>query len=145
MHAGFSPAPLLDEADVILVVESDVPWYPDVKRPSEDCKVIHWGIDPLYSRYPMRSFPRDLAIRADPATAIRMLDEALSPRREEHENENCRKVCTHQRPPQSAAGRNGKRDGKPRDRSPLDPVRVSHCINEISDEKTVIVNDTTSC
>jgi acetolactate synthase I/II/III large subunit len=32
MHVGFSPDPFLDKADVILVVDSDVPWYPIVSN-----------------------------------------------------------------------------------------------------------------
>ena len=141
MYAGVSPAPLLEKADVILVVESDVPWYPNVKRPSDDCKVIHLGIDPLYSRYPMRSFPRALAIRADPATAIRMLDEVLSSHcagmRKKIAERFARIEALHNA--QRAAWR--KEAENARDSSPLDPVWVSRCINEAKDEETVIVNE----
>ena len=43
-----------------------------------DAKVIHLGLDPFYSNYPIRSFPCDLAIRADSVAAIPMLTEALA-------------------------------------------------------------------
>ena len=32
LHHGFDPHPLLDDADLILVIEADVPWMPSVKR-----------------------------------------------------------------------------------------------------------------
>ena len=34
MHAGFDSGPFLADADLILVVESDVPWMPSVKAPT---------------------------------------------------------------------------------------------------------------
>ena len=141
MHAGFSPAPFLDEADLLLVVESDVPWYPNVKRPSEECKVIHAGVDPLYARYPMRSFPRDLAIRADPAVAIRLLDEALGGHRKKMKEEIARRFARVKafHDAQRAAWK--KEAEKAKESSPLDPVWVSHCINEIKDAETALVNE----
>ncbi|MDR3556448.1 MAG: thiamine pyrophosphate-requiring protein [Syntrophobacteraceae bacterium] len=141
MHAGFSPAPLLDEADLILVVESDVPWYPSVKHPREECKVIQLGVDPLYSRYPIRSFPRDLAIRSDPATALGMLHEALSKDFGNMEHQIAERFARIEalHHGQRAAWR--KELEKARHSCPLDPAWVSHCIDAIRDEKTVLVNE----
>ncbi len=141
MHAGFSPSHLMGKADVILVVESDVPWYPHVSQPSGECKVIQLGVDPLYSRYPIRSFPRDLAIRADPATALRMLEEALSGHRggmKEKIAERFSCVKTLHDAQRAAWRKEAQNAGES---SPIDPVWVSHCINEIRDEETVILNE----
>ena len=62
MNLGFDPARLLEKADAILVIESDVPWIPSQVAPAPDCKVIQCGLDPLYTRYPIRGFPCDVAI-----------------------------------------------------------------------------------
>src|SRR5436190_6782187 len=62
LHAGFDATPHLEEADIILVVESDVPWTPALKRPRSEARIIHVGVDPLFSRYPIRGFPTDLAL-----------------------------------------------------------------------------------
>jgi acetolactate synthase I/II/III large subunit len=70
MHIGFNPAPFLESADTILVIESDVPWYPGMKTVSSDCRVIQMGVDPLYADYPIRSFPCDVAIRGDSGVSI---------------------------------------------------------------------------
>ncbi|MDR3568675.1 MAG: thiamine pyrophosphate-requiring protein [Syntrophobacteraceae bacterium] len=141
MHAGFSPAPLLEDADLILVVESDVPWYPKVKGPAEDCKVIHVGIDPIYSRYPMRSFPCDLALRADPATALRLLGEALCDRRENGKEKIAERFARVKALHDANRAASRKEMEKARESSPLDPAWVSHCIQEINDEETVFVNE----
>src|SRR5882757_4700791 len=39
--------PVLAEADVILVVDSDVPWIPTVSKPAADARIFHIDIDPL--------------------------------------------------------------------------------------------------
>ena len=66
MNLGFNPARLVPKADAILVIESDVPWIPSQVAVNEDCKVIQCGLDPLFSRYPIRGFPADVAISGLP-------------------------------------------------------------------------------
>jgi Thiamine pyrophosphate-requiring enzymes [acetolactate synthase, pyruvate dehydrogenase (cytochrome), glyoxylate carboligase, phosphonopyruvate decarboxylase] len=62
MNLGFNPARMVQKADAILVIESDVPWIPSQVAPPENCKVIQCGLDPLFTRYPIRGFPCDVAI-----------------------------------------------------------------------------------
>jgi acetolactate synthase I/II/III large subunit len=80
MHFGTDPGPLLAQADLVIVIEADVPWIPNLQQPPAGCRVAHIGEDPAFLRYPMRSFPCDLAITANAATAIAMLDAALAKR-----------------------------------------------------------------
>ena len=58
------PGPLLNEADLVIVIESDVPWLPSKESPPAGARVVQIGEDPLYARYPMRGFPSDLTITA---------------------------------------------------------------------------------
>src|SRR5262249_48668114 len=46
MNLGFDPARLVQDADAILVLESDVPWIPSRTAPRPDCQVIQSGLDP---------------------------------------------------------------------------------------------------
>jgi acetolactate synthase I/II/III large subunit len=80
MHAGFDSGPLVGEADLIIVIESDAPWYPNMQTPPSGCRVAHIGEDPAFVRYPMRSFPSDLSITASPTTALEALDAAVAKR-----------------------------------------------------------------
>lgn len=74
MHAGFDPATLVPKADLILAIESDVPWTPSLVKPAPEARIVHVGEDPAWQRYPMRSFPSDLSITADAtATLTRLL------------------------------------------------------------------------
>ncbi|WP_226582448.1 thiamine pyrophosphate-requiring protein [Acuticoccus sediminis] len=79
-HGGFEIAPWLAAADVVLVMECDVPWIPAHNHPAEDLTVIQVGIDPLQARYPMRGFHSDLTIRSAPRLFIEaMLAELGAP------------------------------------------------------------------
>ena len=78
MHAGFDSGPLVGEADLIIVIESDAPWYPGAQQPAAGCRVAHIGEDPAFVRYPMRTFPSDLSIAASSANVLIALDAALA-------------------------------------------------------------------
>lgn len=80
MHLGYAPKPLLEEADLVLVLECDVPWLPALEGPPPGCRVVHIAEDPAFSRYPTRGFPVDLAIRADAGVALGELAAALARR-----------------------------------------------------------------
>jgi acetolactate synthase-1/2/3 large subunit len=62
MQVGADPEPWLSKADVVLVINSLAPWYPDQTGPSTDATVIQLGPDPLFSRTPIRNFPADITL-----------------------------------------------------------------------------------
>jgi len=78
MNQGYQPRPLLSEADLVIVLDTDVPWYPSQESPPPSCRVVHIGDDPAFARYPMRSFPCDLSITADTVAALNALEAALA-------------------------------------------------------------------
>jgi acetolactate synthase-1/2/3 large subunit len=80
MHFGFEPGALLTDASLVVALESDVPWIPSLNQPSAGCRVAHVGEDPFYTRYPMRSFPSDLAVQAGSIHALEALIEAVDSR-----------------------------------------------------------------
>src|SRR5262245_24938039 len=73
MHCGWDPHALLKEADVVLVVDCDVPWIPKEGGPKAGAKVIHIGTDPLFARYPLRGFRTDLALTGAVAPTLQAL------------------------------------------------------------------------
>ncbi len=77
MHLGSNPEAYFDIADVIVVVEADVPWVPKHKAPCPDCKIIHIGADPLFEKYPLRGFACDLAITEVAGATLPALKDAL--------------------------------------------------------------------
>jgi acetolactate synthase-1/2/3 large subunit len=80
MHFGFEPGALLTDADLVLVLESDVPWIPHLQHPPAGCRIAHIGEEPFFVRFPMRSFPSDLNVQAGAAGALETLIRAVEPR-----------------------------------------------------------------
>ena len=74
MHCGWDPHALLKEADVVLVVDCDVPWIPKEGQPKPDAKVIHIGPDPLFAALSAARLPHRHRAhrrgRADAAGAV---------------------------------------------------------------------------
>jgi len=75
MHCGWDPHAALKEADLVLVVDCDVPWIPKEGQPRAEAKVVHVGPDPLFSRYPLRGFRTDLALTGLAAPTLHALRE----------------------------------------------------------------------
>ena len=80
MHFGFEPGALLADADLVIVLEFDVPWIPHLQHPPAGCRIAHIGEDPFFVRYPMRSFPSDLAVQSGVTHALEALATAVEQR-----------------------------------------------------------------
>jgi acetolactate synthase-1/2/3 large subunit len=77
MNLGHAGVELLGKADVIVVADCEVPWYPRYFAPRDDAQIVHLGVDPLWTRYPIRSFPAQIAVPGSSRAALAMLDAAL--------------------------------------------------------------------
>ena len=80
MHFGYEPGALLTDADLVIALESDVPWIPHLQHPASGCRIAHVAEDPFFVRYPMRSFPSDLAMQAGVTNSLVALNEAVEKR-----------------------------------------------------------------
>jgi acetolactate synthase-1/2/3 large subunit len=69
--------PVLAQADVVLIVDSDVPWIPMVNRPAADARIIHIDVDPLKEQMPLWCVGAQQSYRADAATVLKQVNEAL--------------------------------------------------------------------
>jgi acetolactate synthase-1/2/3 large subunit len=125
-HLGYDPEALVGDADAVLVIECDVPWIPSRKGPPREARVVHLGVDPLFSRYPIRGFATDVAVTAAPATALPALAEAMAPLVSGSVIEARRRRIAERREAQQAGWR------KLRDTSatmrPIHPAWISACL-----------------
>jgi len=78
--AGFDPAPLMESADLGLLLDSDVPFVPQYAKRADAIKWIQIDIDPLKADFPMWGFPTDLRIQGDCATILQQVCEAIEAR-----------------------------------------------------------------
>jgi acetolactate synthase-1/2/3 large subunit len=143
LHLGYNQAgattPSLAEADALLIVEADVPWYPALAAPAPGAPVIHLGIDPFFSRYPMRSYPCDVPIPATPAAALPLLAEALRRRadRAAVARRRARVAALHQER-QAAWERTALEQAA---RPTIGFAWAARCLREALDETTIVVNE----
>lgn len=77
---GDRAAAALRGADVVLVVDSDVPWVPLRVAPPEAARVVQIDADPVKASVPGWDFPADVCVQADPLLGLRQLAEALETR-----------------------------------------------------------------
>lgn len=73
LHQGFLPGPFVETADLILVVDSDVPYIPTQVTPRPDATIVQIDLDPVKDRIPLWSFPLTQAIRADSSRALELI------------------------------------------------------------------------
>ena len=141
LHLGFAPNLYLTEADVVLVIDTDVPWLPTVVSPKETACIIQLGHEPLYSRYPIRGHAADIALVAQPTATLRLLTEEMQPYQEQatqkiaNRFETVRAEHKKQREAWGAEAEAVKAD------KPIDPTWLSACINQILDAETILINE----
>jgi acetolactate synthase-1/2/3 large subunit len=138
MHCGWDPHVLLKEADVVLVVDCDVPWIPKEGAPRPEAKVIHLGADPLFARYPLRGFRTDLALTGAVAPTLEALwraaqKEAPSLKAIESRRKNITEL--------SDAIRKKARGGVEPMPNVITGKWLSACVNKLLDERTILVNE----
>jgi acetolactate synthase-1/2/3 large subunit len=134
MHFGHEPAQLLGDADLVIVIEADVPWIPSEQQPPTGCRVAHVGEDPAFTRYPMRSFPADLSIKAGAATTLAALDAAFAARLLRHEG---RVAARRQRLAAEAAARRAGLAGQTKNPGErISPQYLSRVIGEVLSDAT---------
>ncbi|HSG76674.1 MAG TPA: thiamine pyrophosphate-requiring protein [Burkholderiales bacterium] len=134
MHLGWDPHAALKDADLVLVVDCDVPWLPRQGSPRDEATIVHIGPDPLFARYPMRGFRTDIALTGRVAPVLEQL---------------CARIATHAPSAraigarrealaaQSAALRARGRAGG----APLSSQAVSAAINAALPEDALLVNE----
>ncbi len=140
LFAGGDPAPHFAQADAIVVVEADAPWFPDLKAPRPETPVIQVGEDPLFVRYPIRGFAGDVALAGAPRLTLTALTEAVR-----RAGLDARLVAERrarwagERDRRTEAAR-GQAERARSDR-PIDMAWLSRCVGDVLDERTIVVNE----
>jgi acetolactate synthase-1/2/3 large subunit len=68
---------VLTDADVVLILDTEVPWIPVQAAPPRDATVLQIDIDPVKASMPTWAYPVDLSLTADTAVALPMLADEL--------------------------------------------------------------------
>jgi acetolactate synthase-1/2/3 large subunit len=146
LHVGTQPLKYAKDADVIFLIDVDVPWEHagrNALRP--DTKILHLDRDPLFTSVPVWGFAADLAIAGCSEIALPVLNSLirerlergivsrapLQERRKQYEAE-------HDSMMRAQDGAIGRSAGD----KPINPMWVSKCIGDAMDDDTIIANET---
>jgi len=141
MNCGQQVAPLLAEADLVIIIDSEVPWVPAREHPKPGARFVQIGEDPAFQRYPIRSFPCDLAIVASPGGALEALHHALAARLPADDRKLAarRRAVTERT---TALRRRWAEEAKQAGTgAQIDYGWFSHCVDEAAGPDAVIVNE----
>jgi len=144
LHMGTNVEPFLKEADLLLVIDSSSwpPWYPPGSiRGKTNAKIVFMDLDPLQLKYPTYGYPADLLVKADSSIAVPQLVELVKAERLDAAAVQARGerwAAEHRRIREELE----EKALAVRDEAPIDPRWLSHCIDRVIDEETVIVNET---
>ncbi|KPK21950.1 MAG: hypothetical protein AMJ70_06485, partial [Dehalococcoidia bacterium SG8_51_3] len=135
--------PYLKDADVLLLIDCDVPYVPAQGKPSPEAKVIHIGIDPAKRDIPMWVFPVDVLIEADSSKAIpalnKMIRQKIAPEKQTQFQTRFKKLQSEHRELFDGWRRSAVNKAE---QKPISPEWLCHCINEAIDEDTILLNET---
>ncbi|WP_374720037.1 thiamine pyrophosphate-dependent enzyme, partial [Parageobacillus toebii] len=143
MHCGYlwnsqEQNDLLSRADVVLILDSDVPWIPLKNKPSEHCKIYYIDVDPLKEQMPLWYIPSQRFFRADSYTALQQLNRLL-----ERTSINQEVVCKRYKIIEKIhyEQRKNWREQEQYREDVITPEYLTACVREIVDENTIIVNE----
>ena len=140
MHAGFDADALIADADVVLTLESDVPWIPKTGMPALTAKVIQVALDPLWTAYPLRSHRADLSITSSSSAFLAALKDELvglsQPGLIAARRGRANDLCASRRSAEAAKLQADQARG-----GPITKSWLSHCLNQAKPQDAIVVNE----
>ena len=140
LYAGGEIGPALADADVVVVVEADVPWIPKRAGNLTDARVIAIGADPLFSNYPVRGFPVDINLAGSPRLILQSLSAAV--RKVEVDS----RAVTSRTAYWTDAGSQRRETLRQRalsskDEHPISKAWFTKCLNDALDDDSILINE----
>jgi acetolactate synthase-1/2/3 large subunit len=129
-------AAAISAADVILLVESDVPWLPGAVTLRDDVRVFHVDPDPAKASMPLWTYPVDEAVQADGPAALAAVTAGLrriadaQPEVAQRLAERAAELRSRPAAPRQEAGT-----------GPITPRAVMGALNEVIDLEDIVVEE----
>ncbi len=144
MYLGTDHGSALAEADLVVLLDVDVPWTPAFQGPREDARVARLDIDPLKPEMGLWSFPADLLLTGSTAVTLPILTELVLERRTQAQRERAEQrrasvAEAHKRRREALIGADQSSGA-----GPMAPAYVARRVAEIVDEDTIVVDDSTT-
>ena len=131
----------ITEADVILAIDYDMPYVPAAGLPRKEARIIHIDIDPLTQGRPLWGRGADIFLQGDSREAIQALNEIAHKRLTAEKRAQIRERSS-QLENKHKKERNEKHafGMSKSDQRPISPDWLSHCLAQVIDEDTILVD-----
>ncbi len=142
-HLGYVFAsqvnPSLEQADVILALECDVPWFTARVNIPPSTRVIQAGVDPLYQHLPMRNFPCDVALIGHADVILN----GLADRVEKQVPDSTRQARLEQHQARRATESQALDEAvrKDSERQDISAAWANHALAQLVDDDVILVNE----
>lgn len=144
MHCGYQwnedfQHPILEEADFVLVIDSDVPWIPTKNKPKQDATIYYLDADPLKEDMPLWYIPSKRFFRADSLVALHQINQQLAEMKALADDEiiKRRKTVTAYHDDMKAAAK----VAETLEGDVITPEYLTACVRAVMDDQTIILNE----
>ena len=132
-----------DEADVVLVVDYDVPYVGGPPRYGSDVKILQIDVDPLTQGRLLWGRGADVFLKADAREAvpalIQILKGKITPEKRAALDKRAAQIAAHNEEMRRVWYDTAKNLSA---QDPISPDYLCHCLNQLIDEETIVVNHT---
>ena len=134
-HPLAQAQPVLNDADAVLVLDSEVPWVPGRNAPPASAYIASVGQDSIKLRIPTYEFTSDVRITADPLLTIRAIADAargmLKPEDKSRIAERTKRLAAASKARNDAVDKEAVDASK---RTPIAPIWLTHQVAKLIDE-----------
>jgi acetolactate synthase-1/2/3 large subunit len=140
LHLGFDHSEVLEDADVVMVIESDVPWVPQISEPNPDATIIVLDEDPLYQDYPYRGFRSDISFCGDAQSTLQAMTLSAAQIEVPSDSRDARAIRVEKlNRDHETALKTGLQDAAAL--KPIDPRWISHCVAERLSATDIVISE----
>lgn len=141
MGSAAKPNTPIAEADVLLVIDYDMPYVPAQGTPRKEAQIIHIDVDPLTQGRPLWGRGADIFLKADSRKVIpalnKIVHQKLTPEKRAQVRERFSQLENKHKEERNEWHASGMSKS---DQRPISPDWLCHCIAQIIDKDTILVN-----
>ena len=143
MHLGFDPSPLIDKADLVLVIGSRSPWYPPSAGPT-NAKVIAIDENPIKGQMVHQNLMADMYIEGDLTTTLELLNADLKTNNKPNAAVIHDRWIQYKNEHDQFQEKNRISRKEASNKTTIDPIYLCQALSEIMPDNAVYVEETTS-
>jgi acetolactate synthase-1/2/3 large subunit len=135
----------LEDADVVFIIDHEVPYVPVKERPNKDARIIHFDIDPVKTTIPLWVFPADISVKCDSSVTIPLLNEVLSNKMTPEKQRSIQHRCEQLRGEHESLKEQWTRLAESKaEQKPVDAEWLCRCLSEVMDDDTLLLTEVVS-